>query len=63
MPGMDFIIDCKPKMKIASPPIKLIYLAYFKAILVPKVPISNQKKTAIKLNPAMMKGLTPAATP
>ena len=50
-------------MKIASPPMKLITLAYFIAILVPKVPRDNQKTTAIKLKIAKPKGLTPAATP
>lgn len=42
---------------------KLIYLAYFMAIFVPKVPIRSQHTTAVKLNRAKPRGFTQAATP
>ncbi len=50
-------------MNIARPPIKLMYLAYFIAILVPNVPIKSQQTTAVKLKHAKPKGFTHAATP
>ena len=52
-----------PKMKIASPPMKFIYFAYFIAILVPNVPIISQQEAANKLKIARPNGLTLAATP
>ena len=53
----------RPKINIAKPPIKLMYLAYFIAILVPKVPIASQKRTANRLKHANPKGFTWAETP
>lgn len=50
-------------MNIASPPMKLMCLAYLIATLVPNVPINNQQKTAMKLRIANPTGLTPAPTP
>ena len=40
-----------------------MYLAYFNAALVPKVPSNNQDEAAIKLKIARPRGLTCAATP
>ena len=61
--GMDSTIAWIPKINIASPPMKLICLAYLIATLVPNVPINNQQKTAIKLKIAKPTGLTPEPTP
>lgn len=52
-----------PNMNIASPPIKLMCLAYLIATLVPNVPISNQQVTATKLKPSNTIELTEALTP
>ena len=48
---------------MARPPMKLMYLAYFIAILVPNVPSNNQNEAAIKLNMANPNGLTCSETP
>lgn len=50
-------------MNIASPPMKLMCLAYLIATLVPNVPINSQQITAMKLKIANPVGLTPAPTP
>ena len=63
IPGIDSTIAWIPKINIASPPMKLICLAYLIATLVPKVPINSQQKTAMKLKIANPTGFTPAPTP
>lgn len=63
IPGIDCSIAWTPKINIASPPMKLICLAYLIAAFVPKVPIKNQHITAQKLKAAKPTGLTPAPTP